>query len=108
MGISLAIPIDEVMRIVDQLKAHGKVTRGRIGVQITDVSDEVAKALGLGRAHGALVSSVAEGGPADKAGIRAGAAITAFNGTAINHISDLPRMVGATHPETQVDATMWR
>ncbi|MDN5842582.1 MAG: Do family serine endopeptidase [Alcaligenaceae bacterium] len=108
MGISLAIPIDEVMRIVDQLKANGKVTRGRIGVQITDVSDEVAKALGLGRAHGALVSNVAQDGPAAKAGIRAGDVITAFNGQKIDHMSDLPRLVGATKPDTQVDVTVWR
>lgn len=108
MGISLAIPIDEVMRIVEQLKAHGKVTRGRIGVQITEVPDDVAKALGLSAAHGALVSNVEEGGPAAKAGIRAGDVITAFNGQKIEHMSDLPRLVGATRPDTQADVTVWR
>lgn len=108
MGISLAIPIDEVMRIVEQLKATGKVTRGRIGVQITEVPDDVAKALGLSTAHGALVSNVEEGGPADKAGIRAGDVITDFNGQKINHMSDLPRLVGATQPDTQADVTVWR
>ena len=69
MGISLAIPIDEVMRVVEQLKAHGKVTRGRIGVQITEVQDEVAKALGLEKGQGALVSNVEADGPAAKAGV---------------------------------------
>lgn len=108
MGISLAIPIDEVMRIVEQLKAHGKVTRGRIGVQITEVPDDVAKALGLATAQGALVSNVEEGGPADKAGIRAGDVIIGFNGQKINHMSDLPRLVGATKPDTQADVTVWR
>lgn len=108
MGISLAIPIDEVMRIVEQLKATGKVTRGRIGVQITEVPDDVAKALGLSSAHGALVSNVEEGGPADKAGIRAGDVITEFNGQKIAHMSDLPRLVGATQPDTQADVTVWR
>lgn len=108
MGISLAIPIDEVMRIVEQLKAHGKVTRGRIGVQITEVPDDVAKALGLSAAHGALVSNVEEGGPADKAGIRAGDVITMFNDQKIEHMSDLPRLVGATQPDTQADITVWR
>src|SRR5690606_13630921 len=80
MGISLAIPIDEVMRVVEQLKAHGKVTRGRIGVQITTVPDDVAKALGLEQARGALVSSVEPGGPAAKAGVRAGDVLLGFNG----------------------------
>src|SRR5690606_29276169 len=72
MGISLAIPIDEVINVVEQLKAHGKVTRGRIGVQITQVSDDVAKALGLADNKGALVSNVESQGPADVAGIRSG------------------------------------
>lgn len=108
MGISLAIPIDEVMRIVEQLKATGKVTRGRIGVQITEVPDDVAKALGLSNAQGALVSNVEAGGPADKAGIRAGDVITEFNGQKIAHMSDLPRLVGATQPDTQADLTVWR
>lgn len=108
MGISLAIPIDEVMRVVDQLKAHGKVTRGRIGVQITEVQDDVAKALGLGTAQGALVSSVEPGGPADKAGVHAGDVITAFDGQAIKHMTDLPRLVGATQPGTNATVQVWR
>ncbi|CAM5780082.1 DegQ family serine endoprotease [Castellaniella caeni] len=108
MGISLAIPIDEVMRVVDQLKAHGKVTRGRIGVQITEVQDDVAKALGLGTAHGALVSSVEPDGPAAKAGIHAGDVITAFNGEKIEHMTDLPRLVGATRPGTEATIQVWR
>ncbi|MER1966197.1 Do family serine endopeptidase [Castellaniella sp. GW247-6E4] len=108
MGISLAIPIDEVMRVVDQLKAHGKVTRGRIGVQITEVADDVAKALGLDKAHGALVSNVEPGGPAAKAGVRAGDVITGFNGQKIEHMSDLPRLVGGTRPGTEVAVQVWR
>ncbi|HUH40575.1 MAG TPA: DegQ family serine endoprotease [Castellaniella sp.] len=108
MGISLAIPIDEVMRVVEQLKAHGKVTRGRIGVQITEVADEVAKALGLDKAHGALVSNVEPGGPADKAGIRPGDVIVDYNGHNIDHMTDLPRLVGATQPGTDVKIEVWR
>jgi len=108
MGISLAIPIDEVMRVVDQLKAHGKVTRGMIGVQITEVQDDVAKALGLPKDEGALVSSVAPHGPAAKAGVHPGDVITAFNGQKIAHMSDLPRMVGATQPGTDVTIQVWR
>lgn len=108
MGISLAIPIDEVMRVVDQLKAHGKVTRGKIGVQITEVQDDVAKALGLPKSEGALVSSVEPKGPAAKAGVHPGDVITAFNGHKIEHMTDLPRMVGATQPGTDVTIQVWR
>ncbi len=108
MGISLAIPIDEVMRVVDQLKEHGKVTRGRIGVQIGPVSAEVAKAIGLEKAKGAMVSNVEEGGPAAKAGVRPGDVITEFNGTEINHWTDLPRVVGGTKPDTNATMEVWR
>jgi serine protease Do len=108
MGISLAIPIDEVMRVVEQLKAHGKVTRGRIGVQITEVQDEVAKALGLEKGQGALVSSVEADGPAAKAGVHPGDVILAFNGKAIKHMTDLPRLVGATRPGTSATVQVWR
>ena len=108
MGISLAIPIDEVMRVVEQLKAHGKVTRGRIGVQIGPVSDEVGKAIGLADSKGAMVSNVEEGGPADEAGIRSGDVITKFDGKSIAHMTDLPRIVGATKPGKRVPMEVWR
>jgi serine protease Do len=108
MGISLAIPINEVMGVVQQLKAHGKVTRGMIGVQITEVPDDVAKALGLPKTEGALVSSVSSGGPAAKAGVHPGDVITAFNGQKIAHMTDLPRLVGATQPGTDATIQVWR
>lgn len=108
MGISLAIPIDEVMRVVDQLKAHGKVTRGRIGVQITDLQDDVAKALGLDKAKGALVTNVEADGPAAKAGVHSGDVILEFDGKAIEHMTDLPRMVGATKPGSKSNLKVWR
>lgn len=108
MGISLAIPMDEAMQVVEQLKEHGKVTRGRIGVQITPVSDDVAKALGIGEARGALVSSVEPGGPAAKAGVQSGDVILNFNGTDIQHMTDLPRLVGATRPGTRASMEIWR
>ena len=108
MGISLAIPIDEAMNVVDQLKAHGKVTRGRIGVQITDVSEEVALALGLSDNKGALVSNTEDGGPAAKAGIRNGDVILSFDGKAIKQMSDLPRIVGSVKPGEKVDVEVWR
>lgn len=108
MGISLAIPIDEAMRVVKQLKEHGKVTRGRIGVQIGPVSDEVAKAIGLDSAKGAMVSDVQPGGPADKAGVQAGDVIIDFNGEPIDQWSDLPRIVGGTKPDTRATMKVWR
>src|SRR5690606_17614646 len=83
MGISLAIPIDEAMLVAEQLRTTGKVTRGRIGVQIGEVSDEVAKALGLGRATGPLVSSVERGGPAAKAGVEPGDVVLEYNGVEV-------------------------
>lgn len=108
MGISLSIPIDEVMRVVTQLKEHGKVTRGRIGVQIGTVSDEVAKALGMGEARGALVSNVEPDGPAADAGVRSGDVIVSFNDKGIKHMTDLPRMVGSTKPGTKATMEVWR
>ena len=108
MGISLAIPIDEVMNVVEQLKAHGKVTRGRIGVQITQVSDDVAKALGLSNNKGALVSNVEPEGPAAKAGIRSGDVILRFGDKKIEQMSDLPRIVGASQPGDSVEVEVWR
>lgn len=108
MGISLAIPIDEVMRVVDQLKTHGKVTRGRIGVQIGAVSDDVAKAIGLRDSRGALVSNVEPGGPAEAAGVRSGDVIIKFDGKDIKHMTDLPRLVGATKPGVNAPMEVWR
>lgn len=108
MGISLAIPIDEAMRVVEQLRATGKVTRGRIGVQIGEVSKEVAETLGLPKAEGALVSNVEHDGPADKAGVQAGDVILKFNGEAIKRWSDLPRIVGQTKPGTPSTLEVWR
>ncbi|WP_433703859.1 DegQ family serine endoprotease [Paraburkholderia sacchari] len=108
MGISFAIPIDEAMRVADQLKATGKVTRGRIAVAIGEVTKDVADSLGLPKAQGALVSSVEPGGPADKAGIQPGDIIQKFNGQTVEVATDLPRMVGDTKPGTRSTITIWR
>lgn len=108
MGISFAVPIDEAMRVVDQLKTSGKVTRGRIGVRIAEVTKEVADSLNLPKAQGALVAQVEAGSPGEKAGIEAGDIITKFNGVTIESSSDLPRMVGATKPGTHATVTVWR
>jgi periplasmic serine protease, Do/DeqQ family len=108
MGISLAIPIDEAMRVVEQLKTTGRVTRGRIGVQISEVGKDIAEALGMSRAEGALVSGVEAGGPADEAGVQPGDVITRFNGQRIERWSDLPRIVGETRPGSKVAMEVWR
>lgn len=108
MGISFAVPIDEAMRVAEQLRATGRVTRGRIGVQIGEVTKDVAESLGLSRAQGALVQRVEPGGPAEKGGLEAGDIILKFNGTPIEKSSDLPRLVGATKPGTRSTLTIWR
>lgn len=108
MGISFAIPIDEAMRIGNQLRSTGHVTRGRIGVRIDRVPRDVAESIGLDRPRGALVASVEPGSPADKAGIEAGDIILQFDGKDIEKVSDLPRLVGSTHPDTQTTITVFR
>lgn len=101
MGISFAIPIDEAQRVAEQLKAGGRVVRGRIGVQIGEVTKDVAESLGLPKAAGALVRSVEPGGPAEKAGLEAGDIVTRFDGKPVDKWSDLPRLVGNTKPGTK-------
>lgn len=108
MGISFAVPIDEALRVSDQLKASGKVTRGRIGVQIGEVTKDVAESLGLVKAQGAMVQRVEPGGPAEKGGVEAGDIILKFNGTTIEKPSDLPRMVGSVKPGTRATVNVWR
>jgi serine protease Do len=107
-GISFAVPIDEVMRVADQIRKTGKVTRGRLGVQISEVTTDVAESLGLGRARGAEVAMVEPGGPADKAGVKVGDIILKFNGKDIDRSSDLPRLVGGSAVGSRATVTVWR
>ncbi|GAA4338583.1 DegQ family serine endoprotease [Pigmentiphaga soli] len=108
MGISLSIPIDDAMRVVEQLRTSGRVIRGRIGVQIGEVTKEVADAIGLGRTTGASVGMVEAGSPAEKAGIEAGDVILKFGDKTIDRASDLPRAVGDTKPGTKTTIQVWR
>ncbi len=108
MGISFAIPMDEAVRVVEQLRSQGRVSRGRIGVQIGPVSKEVAESMGLPKAQGALVTGVETGAPADKAGVEAGDIIVKFDGKAVEKSSDLPRIVGGIKPGTKSTITVFR
>jgi serine protease Do len=108
MGISFAIPMDEAVRVSDQLRSAGRVSRGRIGVQIDQVSKDVAESIGLGKPIGAMVRGVEAGGPAEKAGVEAGDIITRFDGKVIDKSSDLPRIVGSTKPGNRSTITVFR
>ncbi|AFZ83763.1 serine protease MucD 1 [Candidatus Kinetoplastibacterium blastocrithidii (ex Strigomonas culicis)] len=108
MGISLSIPIDEAMRVAEQLRLSGKVIRGRIGVHIGEISKEVADALGLVNSYGALVSYVENGSPADLSGIIAGDVILSFNNENIKKHTDLPRIVGEAKPGSKSTLIVFR
>ena len=108
MGLSFAIPIDVAMEVVNQLRTSGKVTRGRIGVVIQEVTRDLAESFGLSKATGALVSSVEKGGAADKAGIQVSDVILKFDGKSVASSNDLPRIVAATRPGNKITVQLWR
>ena len=108
MGLSFAIPIDVATQVTDQLRSSGKVTRGRIGVTIQELTRELAESFGLSKPAGALISSVEKNGPADKAGIEVSDVILRFDGKPVNSSSDLPRMVAATKPGSKAVIELWR
>ena len=107
-GLSFAIPIDVAMNIEKQLVEKGKVSRGRLGIGVQSVSQDLAASFGLSAPNGALVTSVEPKGPADKAGLEPGDVILKFNGQAINLSSDLPPMVAAISPGSTVKVEIWR
>ncbi len=108
MGLSFAIPIDVAMDVQSQLRQSGRVSRGRIGVVIQEVSKELADSFGLPRAAGALVNAVEKGGPAEKAGIETGDIILKFDGKPVSSSSELPRIVGSTKPGSKSVMEVWR
>jgi serine protease Do len=101
-GIGFAIPIDAMKQVYSELVATGHVTRGRMGVVIQGMDEDLAKAVGLDRPRGALVEDVEAGGPAEKAGIKAGDVVLSIDGTPVSHSEDLPRLVAMHHPGTVV------
>ena len=108
MGLSFAIPIDAAMDVTEQLRTTGKVSRGRIGVVIQEVTKELADSFGLSKPVGALINSVEKGSPADKAGLEPSDVILKFDDKTVNSSADLPRIVGSTKPGSKVTVQIWR
>jgi serine protease Do len=108
MGLAFAIPIDVAMNTVNQLKDKGRVTRGRIGVQIQPVTKEDADAFGLGAPRGALVNGVEKDAPAAKAGIEIGDIIIKADGRDVKSSNELPRIISSVRPGTKINITVWR
>lgn len=108
IGIGFAVPAATAQPVIAQLEKYGEVRRGWLGVSIQQVSDDIAEALGLGKARGALVGVVKEDGPAAKSGIKAGDVILRFNGRDIKEVRDLTRSVADTMADSEVDVVVFR
>src|SRR5690554_3491156 len=108
MGISFAIPIDVAMGVKDQLVEHGRVQRGRLGVLIQPVDQDLAQNFGLSEPHGALISRVEPDSAAQKAGLQPGDIITGVEGVRVADSADLPRIIGEKRPGTRVTLDVWR
>lgn len=108
MGLSFAIPIDVAMRVKEQLEATGHVSRGKLGVAIQPVTNELAQSFGLDRPGGALVLTVERGSPAEQAGMLPGDVVLAVNGQPIDANVDLARIIGDFRPGQTVSLRVWR
>jgi len=107
-GLSFAIPINVAVKVKDQLQQYGKVSRGRLGIVIQEVNQQLADSFGLKTPSGALVSSVEEGGPAAKAGLKSGDVILKFDGKDISRSAELPARVADIKPGTKATLQVWR
>ena len=107
-GIAFAIPIDEAMRVGEQLRSSGRVTRGFLGVQPGAVTKDVAESLGLAKPAGAVVEKLLPNTSAEKAGLKEGDVILKFDGKTVDKHTDLPRIVGNTKPGQRVAVQIWR
>lgn len=108
VGIGFAVPSNLAKTVVAQLKEHGKVSRGWLGVQIQEVTPAIASSLGLQSEHGALVAMVTPDSPGTRAGLKQGDVILTFNGNEVSRLRDLPRLVAETAPDTGVKMKVWR
>ena len=108
VGLGFAIPSNTARRVIEELKTGGKISRGWLGVQIQDVSDDIAKAVGLDEPRGALVSAVMPDSPAARAGVKAGDVIVGWAGEEVKDIRDLVRKVAFTKAGLSVDTVVWR
>ena len=108
VGIGFAIPSNEAKPIIDRLEAHGKISRGWLGVQIQQVTPAIAASLGLKNEHGALVAVVTADSPSAKAGLKQGDVILEFNGTPVDELRDLPRLVADAAPDLKATLSLWR
>jgi serine protease Do len=107
-GLSFAIPINIAVKVKDDLIAHGKVVRGRLGVSIQEVNQQLANSFGLPRPMGALVSEVQSDGPAVNSGLKSGDVITQINGRVVERSADLPAMVAEIKPGSKAELQVWR
>ncbi|PAS98385.1 MAG: peptidase [Candidatus Dactylopiibacterium carminicum] len=108
MGISFAIPIDVALKVKEQLQKHGRVQRGKLGVVIQNVDRDLAQSFGLDKQSGALVNSIEQGGPAEKAGLQPGDIILQVDNIVVDESGDLPRIIGERAPGDSVRLKVWR
>jgi len=108
VGIAFAIPASTAQDVIMELKDDGTVVRGWLGVQIQNVTDDIAESLGLDEARGAIVAEAQENSPAEKAGLRSGDTILAVDGTKVKGPRELSKIIAAYEPDTKVDVTVWR
>ena len=108
MGLSFAIPIDIAMDVANQLRETGKVIRGRLGVQIQGLTQDLARSFGLPKPSGALVSSVEKDSPAQRGGVEPGDVILQYNGATVDDSKDLPVLVAHSKPGSDATVKIWR
>ena len=108
IGIGFAIPSNSAKKVIDQLIKFGETKRGWLGVRIQVVTKEIADVEKLDKPRGALVASVADNSPSDKAGIKAGDIILEFNGISIKEMKELPKIVAQTEVGKNVEVKLWR
>lgn len=108
VGIGFAVPINMARSVFDQIVQYGKVARGRVGVQVQDVTPEIASAIGMKQPTGALVARVEPGSPAAKAGLKQGDVVLEINGAAVRNSADLRNRIGLVRIGDKVDVTYRR